>query len=154
MQDISSDLIKTVETFYKKYKSTDDKKASIKPEPNEWSLKEVMGHLINSSSNNHQRFIGLQFVSEMAFPEYQKFQTEWIAVEKFNDLRIADLLLLWKQYNIFLGHLIQTVNKEKLGNFLLSGEKKLTLEFLITDYVRHLKVHLVQFEQTLAKVKK
>jgi len=154
MQDISSDLIKTVETFYKKYKSTDDKKASIKPEPNEWSLKEIMGHLINSASNNHQRFIGLQFVTEMTLPEYQKYQIDWIGVEKMNDLRISDLLLLWKQYNILIAHIIETVNKEKLGNYLLSGDKKMALEFLITDYFRHLKDHLVQFEQTLAKVKK
>ncbi len=50
MQDISSDLNTTVENFYKKYKNTDDKKASIRPEANEWSLKEIIGHLINSAS--------------------------------------------------------------------------------------------------------
>ncbi|MHB8085202.1 MAG: DinB family protein [Dehalococcoidia bacterium] len=154
MQDISSDLNKTVETFYKKYKNTDDKKASIRPEPNEWSLKEVIGHLINSASLYHQRFVGLQTVNEMIFPEYQKHLLEWIGIEKFNDLSLADLLLLWKQYNILMGHIIETVNKEKLGNYLLSGDKKRTLESLITDYVRHLKDHLVQFEQTLAKVRK
>jgi hypothetical protein len=154
MQNIDSDLNTTVQAFYQKYKKTDDKKASIRPEANEWSLKEIMGHLINSASNNHQRFIGLQFVTEMTFPEYQKYQTDWIGVEKMNDLRISDLLLLWKQYNILIAHIIETVNKEKLGNYLLSGDKKMTLAFLITNYFRHLNDHLVQFEQTLAKVKK
>ncbi len=154
MQNISSDLNKTVEDFYNKYKNTDDKKASIRPEPGEWSLKEIIGHLINSASNNHQRFIGLQFVGEMPYPEYQKFQIDWIGMEKFNDLSLADLILLWKQYNIFIAHIINTVNKDKLGNCLAMPDKKQTLEFLIGDYYRHLKDHLVQFEKTLEKVKK
>ena len=154
MQNIDSDLNKTVQDFYKKYKNTDDKKASLRPEPAEWSLKEIIGHLINSAANNHQRFIGLQFVSEMAYPEYQKYQIDWIGMEKFNDLALADLMLLWKQYNILLGHIIETVNTKKLGNYVLMSDKKMTLEFLISDYVRHLKEHLVQFEKTLAIVKK
>ncbi len=61
---------------------------------------------------------------------------------------------MWKQYNILLGHIIRTVNREKLGNYLLAGDRKRTLESLITDYFRHLKDDLVQFEQTLAKIKK
>ena len=154
MQNIDSDLNTTVQAFYRKYKNTDDKKASLRPEPAEWSLKEIIGHLINSASIYHQRFVGLQTVDEMAFPEYQKHYPEWIGIEKFNDLRLADLLLMWKQYNILLGHIIRTVNREKLGNYLLAGDRKRTLESLITDYVRHLKEHLVQFEQTLAKVRK
>lgn len=154
MQNIDSDLNTTVQSFYQKYKKIDDKKASIRPEANEWSLKEIIGHLINSASNNHQRFVGLQFVTEMVAPEHHKFQIEWIGVERFNDLSLADLLLLWKQYNIFLAHLIDKVNPEKLNNVLAMPDKKQTLEFLIGDYYRHLKDHLVQFEQTLAKVRK
>jgi len=154
MQNINGDLNKTVQDFYKKYQNTDDKKASMRPEPGEWSLKEIMGHLINSASNNHQRFVGLQFVTEMPYPEYQKFQIDWIGVEKFNDLSLADLMLLWKQYNIFIGHLIDKVNPEKLNNILAMPDKRQTLEFLIADYYRHLKDHLGQFEKTLAKVGK
>ncbi len=154
MESISKDLNKTVQDFYKKYKNLDDKKASLRPEPGEWSLKEIIGHLINSASNNHQRFIGLQFVAEMANPEHHKYQIEWIGVERFNDLPLSDIMLLWKQYNILLAHIIDTVDKEKLGNYLATGDKKMTLEFLITDYYRHLKDHLVQFEKTLARVRK
>ena len=86
MQNIDSDLNTTVQAFYRKYKNTDDKKASLRPEPAEWSLKEIIGHLINSASIYHQRFVGLQTVDEMAFPEYQKHYPEWIGIEKFNDL--------------------------------------------------------------------
>ncbi len=31
--------------------------AARKPAPGGWSIKEVVGHLIDSASNNHQRFV-------------------------------------------------------------------------------------------------
>ena len=107
-------------------------------------MKEIIGHLINSASNNHQRFIGLQFVTEMALSRIPEIPDRLDRRGKVQrPAHLADLLLLWKQYNILIAHIIETVNKEKLGNYLLSGDKKMTLEFLITDYFRHLKDHLV-----------
>jgi hypothetical protein len=32
----------------------------IRPDQDKWSLKEIIGHLIDSASNNHQRFVRLQ----------------------------------------------------------------------------------------------
>ena len=34
---------------------------SAKPDRNKWSYKEIIGHLIDSATNNHQRFIRGQF---------------------------------------------------------------------------------------------
>ena len=150
MKEISTDLDRTVDAFYLKHKGVDDKVASKRPQPNEWSLKEITGHLINSCSNNQQRFVGLQFVKEMVFPEYQKFHLEWMDVEKFNEMKVADLLLLWKQYNILIGHIIENIHEDKLDNYLTMPDgRKNSLRKLAVDYVSHLKNHMDQFEETL-----
>jgi hypothetical protein len=152
MEAVSKDLNAVVSTFYLKHKDIDNKIASKRHDPKEWTLKEIIGHLVNSACNNHQRFIGLQFVSEMHFPEYQKFHLEWLGQENFNELDFADLILLWKQYNIFIAHLISNIDRSKLGNSFVMESKTLTLQALIVDYVNHLKGHLKQFEETLQQV--
>jgi hypothetical protein len=153
METVSKDLGATVRDFYQKHQNIDNKIASKRCAAGEWTLKEIIGHLVNSACNNQQRFLGLQFVSEMKFPEYQKFHLDWLEREQFNAMDYADLLLLWKQYNVFIAHLINNVDKSKLGNSFVMENKTLTLQALIVDYVNHLKGHLKQFEETLQAVK-
>ena len=62
MKAISNNLRRTVDAFYKRYEDLEDNIASKRPGRGEWSLKEIIGHLINSASNNQQRFVGLQTV--------------------------------------------------------------------------------------------
>ena len=155
MKDISNDLSLSVEAFYTKHEGTNDKIASKRPEPGEWSLKEIIGHLVNSASIYHQRFVGLQFVNEMVFPEYQKYHLEWMDVEKFNEMKFKDVLLLWKQYTILIGHIIENIQESKLDNCLTMPDgQKNSLKKLATNYVSHLKNHLNQFEETLKIVGK
>jgi hypothetical protein len=153
MKKIRTDLDRTVEAFYLKHKGLTDKVASKRPQPDEWTLKEIIGHLVNSCSNNHQRFVGLQFVDEMVFPEYQKYHLEWMNAENFNELKIADLLLLWRQYNVLIGHLIENIPADKLDNYLTMPDgTENSLRKLLKDYVSHMKNHLDQFERTLKLV--
>jgi hypothetical protein len=154
METVSKDLDTAVSNFYHKHKDIDNNIASKRYDPKEWTLKEIIGHLVNSACNNHQRFIGLQFVSEMKFPEYQKFHLDWLEREQFNAMNYADLVLLWRQYNIFMAHLIENVDKSKLGNSFVNIDKTQTLKELILDYVNHLKGHLKQFEETLQQAGK
>lgn len=152
MKETAADLISTVDEFYQNHRGTEDIRASRRPVPSEWSLKEIIGHLVNSASNNHQRFMGLQFVREMQFPEYLKFHLEWLNAEKFNSMGFQDLFLLWRQFNVFISHVISNLDPGSLGNVAeVHDGKKRTLEWLATDYVRHLKDHLAQFEDTLNK---
>lgn len=153
MKGVSVHLGSMVETFYRKHKNIDDRIASKKPDTNEWSLKEIIGHLVNSASNNHQRFVGLQTVGEMVFPEYQKHHLEWIGLERLNELEFSGLFLLWKQYNLLMAHIITNIDSTKLENYLVMPDKTVSLQVLVNDYVRHLKLHLNQFEETLKKVK-
>ncbi len=46
--------------------------ASTKPAPGKWSKKEILGHLIHSAANNHQRFMRLQLQPEISLPGYDQ----------------------------------------------------------------------------------
>ena len=38
-----------------------------KSSPDDWSPAEVLGHLIDSAANNHQRFVRAQFTDDLVF---------------------------------------------------------------------------------------
>ncbi|HEX7365127.1 MAG TPA: DinB family protein, partial [Dehalococcoidia bacterium] len=110
-------------------------------------------HLIDSASNNHQRFVRLQIVNELIFPGYGQDNSKWLRIQKYNEMNFADLMLLWKQYNILIGQIIKEVDAGKLENQWINSEgDKNTLLDLMIDYVRHLKDHLQHFEQTLQRI--
>ena len=108
-----------------------------------WSPKEILGHLIDSAANNHQRFVRGQLDRELASPSYA--QNEWVETERFNDREWTDLVQFWLAYNRHLFHLMSHANPERLGTIVRIGsDDPVTLEFVMIDYVRHLKHHLKQ----------
>ncbi len=108
-----------------------------------WSRKQVLGHLIDSASNNHQRFIRGQHARELATPSYA--QEQWVETERFNDCEWSDLVQFWLAYNRHLLHIMSHVSPDGLYAIIRIGDNDpVTLEFVMTDYVRHLKHHLEQ----------
>src|SRR5229473_1548246 len=49
--------------------------AAERPE-GKWSRKEILGHLIDSAANNHQRFVRLQHEEMLVYPSYRG--DEWV----------------------------------------------------------------------------
>ena len=116
-----------------------------------WSLREILGHLVDSASNNHQRFVRLQDAARLQFPGYQA--ERWIEIQRPNGLPWATLVSLWESYNTLLLHLSATVRPECLGNLWDTPEGPRTLEFLIADYYRHLGDHAEHFRRRLAEIR-
>ena len=68
--------------------------AAHKPPPNRWSKKEILGHLIDSAANNHQRFVRAQSVPRLEFPGYE--QEFWVATQSYAAEPWPDLVNLWQ----------------------------------------------------------
>jgi hypothetical protein len=149
---LAAKLNLSVARFYSKYAGLDDALASKRLEKDTWSLKEIIGHLIDSASNNHQRFIRLQIADRLVFPDYGNDNLKWVQLGHYNDMDFADVMLTWKQYNLLIGKIIEEADAGKLSNCWKTGEKEITLIELMTDYLRHLEEHLASFETTLKQL--
>jgi hypothetical protein len=120
-----------------------DAESDVHPSPEKWSKKEILGHLIDSASNNHQRFVRAQLSSEIKLPEYE--QETWVRTQGYQGESWENLVQLWRLYNLHLLHVAEAIPEDRLKSRCFIGENEpVTLEFLVTDYVRHMKHHLDQ----------
>lgn len=111
--------------------------------PGTWTVKEILGHLIDSAANNHQRFVRAQLTPLLVFPGYE--QEAWNTVQAYGDEPWPDLIALWASYNRHLAHVIRSIPGEAaVHRCEIGGGEPVTLDFLVTDYVRHLRHHLDQ----------
>ena len=120
-----------------------DAAASIKPAPGKWSKKEILGHLIDSAANNHQRFVRLQLTPRIDLPGYDG--DEWVRVQRYQDRSWGELIDLWRMYNTQLASVIGHVDPAALRHVWHTPDgQDLDLEFIMRDYVVHLRHHLDQ----------
>jgi hypothetical protein len=112
-----------------------------RPSPERWSMKEVLGHLIDSASNNHQRFVRAQIVGRLEFPGYE--QEAWVRVQKYQEAAWADLIALWRALNLHVVHIVAHMSEQDRATVCRVGSKDdETLTALFEDYVSHLEHHL------------
>ena len=109
----------------------------------EWTREQILGHLIDSAANNHHRFVRAQIESDFAIPEYA--QEQWVEVQQYRDRPWEELVALWTAYNRQLLWLMERLPAEKRAASCRVGTgQPATLEFVMVDYIRHLKHHLEQ----------
>jgi hypothetical protein len=108
-----------------------------------WSRKQVIAHLIDSASNNHQRFVRAAQQASLDFPGYD--QEGNMRVQAPQEVDWTLLVTLWAAYNRYLAHIIAHLPASKLGTPCRIGSREtVSLEFVATDYVTHLVHHLSQ----------
>src|SRR4051794_7130787 len=74
-----------------------EEQAAYKPGPDRWSKKEILGHLIDSAGNNHQRFVRGQLYQPVEMPDYE--QNEWVRVQAYAAEPWSDVVALWSTFN-------------------------------------------------------
>jgi len=133
--------------------------ASFAPQPEVWSAKQVLGHLIDSASNNHQRFLRAQFSDDLVFAGYD--QEEWVRLQGYQETAWGELLEFWAAYNLHLARVIARIpaevrqeprtrhNLDQLAWKPVPRDTPATLAYFIADYVGHLKHHLCQIFELL-----
>src|SRR5579864_8192930 len=135
-----NEMIVNSERYFDEISEAD---ASVPALAGGWSRKEILGHLIDSASNNHQRFVRAQLQDELRWPGYD--QSGCVRVQRYQDARWSDLLSFWAAYNRFLAHVLAAVREEKRGTACWIGNYPvMTLEELAADYLTHLEHHLDQ----------
>jgi hypothetical protein len=120
----------------------DENEFSKNPASGKWSKKEILGHLIDSAANNHQRFVRVQFENA---PLIKYDQDNWNKFSFHRQIPGKDVIAFWTAHNKYLIEVLKYIPEESLSRECNWGqEKNVTLEFLINDYAVHMEYHLKQ----------
>ncbi len=134
--------------------------ASLPPAPGKWCSKEIIGHLLDSANNNLARFIRLQSTDHLLFEAYA--QEEWVRAQAYAEAEWSELVELWARYNQHIARVMDLVSEDDrsrprrehrpLGSTYapLPADGVPTLDWLMRDYVEHVKHHLRQIDPRLA----
>ena len=140
---IGAALVQNVEAAVPKLRTISESRAEQPRAPGKWSPKQVIGHLIDSAANNHQRFVRAQEGKSYAGPGYT--QNHWVAVQGYQDASWEDLIALWRAYNRHLARVIERIPEAKRSTICAIGsDAPMPLGLVASDYVRHLRHHLAQ----------
>lgn len=116
------------------------------------TIKQILGHLIDSASNNHQRMVRLQYNQNLVFPDYRQDNDLWISLQQYQSADWHNLIQLWKFYNLHIIQVIESVDKTKLNNYWYDFEgTKVTLNDMIEGYVSHLELHFSEIQELINK---
>ena len=117
------------------------------------TIKQILGHLIDSASNNTHRIVHLQYQeSPVEFPNYATDgnNDRWIAIQNYQEENWEDLVQFWKSINLHLVHVIENIKPMKLGNeWIASAEDKVSLEEMVLSYLDHFELHLNEIDELI-----
>ena len=112
-----------------------------------WTPKEILGHLVDSAANNHQRFVRGQLAPALRLPGYE--QERWVSSQRYSERSWSDIVELWLAYNRHLAHVIAAIPESRRETPCQIGDDApVTLAYVALDYVGHIQHHLEQiFDQ-------
>jgi DinB superfamily len=114
--------------------------ASVPERPDKWSAKQVMGHLTDSAVNNLARIVRIQIEAEPNLLGYE--QMAWVNLQHYAEREWAEVLALWFALNEHVAWAIGHIARARLGNVGVVEGQRVTLGFLVEDYIAHMLHHL------------
>lgn len=147
--EMSADLHRAIDEGLQLFQPVDDSRTTRRPRADGWCAREVLGHLIDSACNNHRRFVIGQSAGTARFDGYN--QDEWVSRQHYDQVPWRDLVAFWSAYNRHLAHVIACTPDEAAARTAAApdGSGRVSIAFLMEDYVRHLRHHLAQIHTLL-----
>ena len=140
---LARELRRNIDATIPKLRAVSDSAAARPITPGKWSSKQVIGHLIDSAANNHQRFVRAQEGPNLEFPPY--IQDHWVLSQHHQDRSWNELTTFWQLYNHHLAYVIEHIPEgHRNVRCTIGTDEPVTLGFLAHDYIVHLRHHLRQ----------
>jgi hypothetical protein len=139
----ADEILSLVQTEGRRLGAIDAAEADFRRAPGKWSRTEVLGHLVDSAVNNHQRFVRAQLAESLEFPGYA--QADWVRCQDYASADWPALVELWTCINRHLAHVVRRIPEAKLAVPCRIGDGAARpLEEVVVDYLRHVRHHLAQ----------
>ena len=143
MRELSQKLLSVIESAEPRLHAISASESTKPLLSGGWSRKQVIAHLIDSASNNHQRFVRAALQTSLDFPGYDQDGNMRVQAPQEADWPL--LVSLWAAYNRYLAHVIAHLPAPKLGTPCRIGSgEPVTLDFRSRDYLTRLVHHLGQ----------
>lgn len=143
MQNVADEVRSLVDRVTPSLRSLNPNEVSAKSQPEKWSKKEILGHLIDSAANNHQRFVRAGYQAAATFPAYAP--NDWVRVQRYPESDWGALVDLWSAYNRHLSDVVERLPASAFSEPCNVGkEEPAPLEEVVTGYLSHLRHHVAQ----------
>jgi hypothetical protein len=156
-EPIVQGVLALIEEWEPRLLSLSDSVLSERQNSQNRTIKQIVGHMIDSASNNTHRIVHLQYQeSPLHFPNYASHgnNDRWIAIQNYQQEDWKTIVGLWKYANWHIAHVIKNVDPSRLNNqWYYSEERLISLRDGVIDYLRHLKLHLDEVEDLIKREK-
>jgi uncharacterized damage-inducible protein DinB len=152
-ESIANEIISLTNEWAEKLSLLSEEQITVPRNSQNRTIKQILGHMADSASNNTHRVIHLQYrESPVEYPNYATNgnNDRWIAIQNYQEENWENLVQFWKYSNLHYAHVIQQINPEKLENKWMADKyEKVSLLKMVEDYPRHFKLHLSEIEGLL-----
>lgn len=160
MSSPESDLRDVVTRAAARLRAFPPERAAARPAPGQWSLKEIVGHLVDSAWTNQQRFVRACLQDELVFEGYP--QEDYVALQRHGEAPWDELVDVWEHLNRHLARTVAALPADertrprathaldRIAWELVPASEPVSLDYFVRDYVNHLQYHLHAFDPELA----
>ena len=161
-QEVIDDINEVMKREIPLLLSLSEEQVNVRRNSQNRTVKMLVGHLIYSASNNHQRMVRLQYAPRcghsmpntemgmLVFPDYTQDNDLWIQLQDYQHEDWQELVTLLNLYNRHICHVIRSVDETKLNNFWIDYEGcRVTLDGMIRGYINHLNLHFGHIHELL-----
>jgi len=152
-QPVCEGVLSLIEEWEPRLRSLPNDLISQRRNSQNRTIKQILGHMIDSASNNTHRTIHMHYGDNpLQFPNYATHgnNDRWIAIQHYQDEDWDLLINLWKYSNLHIVHVFRNVDPEKLNNrWACSENDTVSMRDCIVDYLRHFKLHLNEIEELI-----
>jgi len=109
--------------------------------PESWSVKEELGHLLDSAANNHQTIVRAQVEENPAMPGYDG--EKWVSLHAYQKRDWHELIGTWGALNRQMLAAAEAVPDAAWSRTCtIEDSAPLTIQFVFEDYIHHMRDHL------------
>jgi hypothetical protein len=148
--NITLELKDLIEIWETKLRALSSDTISMKRNSQERTIKQIVGHMVDSASNNTHRIVHLQYQkSPISYPDYANLgnNDRWINIQNYQEENWDLLISLWSATHRHIAHVISQADPEKLNSLWTSAlGEQVSLKDMITDFPSHFKLHISEIE--------